>query len=168
LLGDENLAVTLDVQATKMTEQAFDILGDYDDNVGEVTTPEWRGNAHLSLAYNDFTVHWYTEFIGGGEFDLDDQDDWDTEYEACTGLIENGEPVECRPIQETDDYIVHTASINWQVDNYSATLGVSNVFDKGPELVDDEYGPFNYRNIPLGVGYDFQGRTVFLNFSMRM
>ncbi len=168
LVGDQNLGVTLDIQATKMTEQAFDILGDFDDNVGEVSTPEWRGNAHLSFAYNDFTVHWYTEFIGGGEFDLDDQDDWSSEYEACTGLIDNGEAVECRPIQETGNYIKHTASINWQVDNYSITFGVKNVFDKAPELVDDEFGPFNFRNIPLGVGYDFQGRSAFLGFSMRM
>ena len=175
LIGDENLGVSLDLTATKMTEQAFDILGDFDDNVGEVTTPEWRGNAHLSLAYHDFTFNWYTQFIGGGEFDDDLKDGWrsdethpDTVYDACSGLIENGESVECRPIQETDNYIKHTASINWEVDNYAVTLGVKNVFDKEPELVDEGFGQLNKRNIPLGVGYDFFGRTVFLNFAMKL
>ena len=168
LIGDENLGVSLDITATKMTEQAFDILGSFDDNVGEVTTPEWRGDAHLALSYQDFTLHWQAKFIGGGAFDEEDRDDWSSEYDACTGLIENGEPVECRPIQETDNYIVHTASLNWEVDNYGITLGVKNVFDTKPELVDADKGQFNYRNIPLGVGYDFQGRTVFLNFAMKL
>ena len=168
LVGSDNLNVSFDIQATKMTEQAFDILGSYDDNVGEVTTPEWRGNARLSFAYSDFTFNWYTQFIGGGEFDDEYKDDWDTEYDACTGLIENGQAVECRPIQETQDYLKHTASVNWQVDNYAVTFGVKNVLDTKPELVDASYGPSNVRNIPIGVGYDFYGRSLFLNFSMKM
>jgi iron complex outermembrane receptor protein len=168
LIGSDSLGVSLDVSATQMTEQAFDILGSYDDNVGEVTTPEWRGNAILSMTYSDFTFNWYTQFIGGGEFDDEYKDGWDSEYDACTGLIENGAAVQCRPIQETNNYVKHTASINWQVDNYSVTFGARNVFDKEPELVDANYGPSNTRNIPLGVGYDFFGRSLFLNFAMRM
>ena len=168
LLGDENLAVALDVSATKMTEQSFDILGDIDDNVGEVTTPEWRGNARLSFEYSDFTFNWYTQFIGGGEFDDEFKSEYSSDYDACSGLMENGEAVECRPVEYTENYFNHRASLNWKVDNYSVTVGVNNVFDREPELVDANDGPFNFRNIPLGVGYDFQGRTVYMNFAMKL
>ena len=113
-------------------------------------------------------MNWKTQFIGGGEFDEEFQDDWDTEYEACTGLIEGGQKVECRPIQETGNYLNHTAAINWQVDNYSVTFGVKNVFDTKPELVDSYYGPSNVRNMPIGVGYDLYGRSFYLNFAMAM
>jgi iron complex outermembrane receptor protein len=162
LILDNNLDVSLDLNATKVTEQAFDILDDADDNLGEIDTPEWRASARLRLAYEDFSFNWNTRFIGGGEMDEEDRQEWDTEHDACTGLIENGEKVECRAVASTDDYIIHDASIRWAQDNYSITLGFKNVFDKAPPRVDSNDGSFNIRNTPAGVGYDLYGRSAFL------
>ena len=168
LVLDNNLDVSLDLSATKMTEQAFDILDDADDNVGEIDTPEWRASARLRLAYNDFSFNWNTRFIGGGEVDVDDRQEWDTEHDACTGLIENGEKVECRAIASTDNYIIHDASIRWSQDNYSITFGLKNVLDKAPPRVDANDGGFNIRNTPAGVGYDLYGRSAFLGVQLSL
>jgi len=49
------------------------------------------------------------------------------------------------------------------------TFGVRNVFDKAPPKVDSQLSGTNtFRNIPLGIGYDLRGRTMFLNFAMSM
>jgi iron complex outermembrane receptor protein len=163
-LGDENLGVSLDVQATKMTEQIVDIFDEKDNNVGEPEQPEWRGTAHLILSYNDFKLNWTTKFIGAGYADEDTRSPLSEFAKPCRGL-----GFGCRPVDYTEDYLMHTASINWSSDNYSVTFGVKNVFDTTPPKVDyRDSGITEVRNIPAGIGYDLAGRSMFLNFSMSL
>jgi iron complex outermembrane receptor protein len=152
IVGENELSVSLDVQATKLKSAEQDILGDFDDNFGEPTFPEWRGGARLAIAYSDFRFNWSTRYIGKGE--VDEPDDFAT-YAPCDGL-----DVLCRPVYYTASYYTHSASINYSQDNWAVTVGVRNVFDEAPPKVDDS-GVFSTRNIPLGVGYDLFGRTVF-------
>jgi hypothetical protein len=83
VVGENELSVSLDVQATKLKSAEQDILGDFDDNFGEPTFPEWRGGARLAIAYSDFRFNWSTRYIGKGE--VDEPDDFDT-YAPCDGL----------------------------------------------------------------------------------
>jgi iron complex outermembrane receptor protein len=169
LISDKNLGVTFDVQATQMTEQALDVLGSYDDNVGETRTPEWRGTARLAFDYNDFRFSWSTKYIGSGKTDDENLSDFAIN-DPCIGLNDSaGDPVECREIDWTSSYTMHTAALNWQNDNYSVTLGVRNVFNDAPPKVDaDKGGVTILRNIPIGAGYDLYGRTMYMNFAMKL
>jgi iron complex outermembrane receptor protein len=152
VVGENELGVTFDLIATKLQSAEEDILGEFDDNYGEPTYPEWRGNARLALSYMDFRFNWSTRYIGKGE--TDNPVDFDT-YVPCDGL-----DVLCRPVYYTDDYYTHNASISYSQDDWAVTVGVRNVFNEAPPKVDDG-GVFSTRNIPLGVGYDLFGRTVF-------
>ncbi|WP_412972767.1 TonB-dependent receptor domain-containing protein [Glaciecola sp. MF2-115] len=152
VVGENELGVTFDLIATKLQSAEQDILGQQDDNFGEPTYPEWRGNARVNLSYMDFRFNWSTRYIGKGE--ADQPADFDT-YAPCDGL-----DVLCRPVYYTDDYYTHNASISYSQDNWAVTVGVRNVFNDAPPKVDDA-GVFSTRNIPLGVGYDLFGRTVF-------
>lgn len=173
LVGDKNLNVSLDIQATKMTEAKFDILGVSDDNLGEPTVPEWRASARLSVKYDDFRVNWSTRFIGAGEPDWvnDAEDDFgfSANNAACAGLwndADKTDPLLCRPVAKTKDYVIHDASISWSTDDIRVNVGVRNVFNEAPPLV-DQNGTFSNTNIPLGVGYATYGRSPFINVTAK-
>ena len=158
IVGDNELGVTVDVLATKLKSSAFEILGESDDNVGEIGNPEWRAQASLRLEYMDYRFNWSTRFIGGGQndnlFAFDN-------FPGCDGL-----PVLCRPLEKTTDYYIHTMSGSYGQDNWAVTAGIRNVFDEAPPAVDGA-GVTQIRNVPLGVGYDLFGRTIFasVNFT---
>ena len=173
LVGDKALNVALDVQATKMTESAFDILGTFDDNMGEPDVPEWRASARLSLEYDDFRVNWSTRFIGAGEEDSVSEtgEGEDGEFIAntvgCTGMWQDAAqtvPVLCRTVAYTEDYFVHNLSLTWSSDDFRINAGVRNIFNEAPPKVDPN-GSWSNTNIPLGVGYDTFGRTPYINFT---
>lgn len=155
VVADNELGVELDIQATQLKARNFDILGDVDDNLGEIANPEWRGSARLGLSYRDFRFSWRTQFIGGGQ--NDDLFEYDVNP-GCDGL-----DVLCRPKETTEDYTLHTFSMGYSQDNWAVTAGVRNVFNDAPPELDGRAGG-NIRNIPLGVGYDTFGRTVFASF----
>ena len=170
LIGEQNLDVSLDLQATRMTEQVEDVLGTVDDNSGEPDYPEWRASAQLSVKYDDFRFNWYTQFIGAGEEDwLKDPEDgaFIAGTVACDGLWKDEaktDPVLCREVAYTDDYILHNASVTYTQDDWRIAVGVRNVFNEEPPKVDPN-GSFSNTNIPLGVGYDTFGRTPYINFT---
>jgi len=166
LVGSENLELTVDLQATQMKENRYDVLETSVDYVGRVQVPEWRGRAYMQLKYNDFAFMWTTKFIGGGSYA--DETEFGFDNDACRGLIENGEQVLCRPVDYTTAYRNHTAAISWKHDNYELVFGMRNVLNDSPPLVDSGDGPFNVKNIPIGTGYDMQGRTAYLNFTIEL
>lgn len=166
---ENSLEVSLDVQATQMTESLYDVLGTVDDNLGEPDVPEWRASALLRLEYADFSFNWQTRFIGGGVEDYDPETDGDKFVEdtvACTGMYNaDGSPLLCRAVDYTEDYWVHNVSLAYTMDNYEVSVGVRNVFNDAPPKVDPA-GSWSNTNIPLGVGYE-QPRTVFVNFGAK-
>jgi iron complex outermembrane receptor protein len=153
LVGDNELGVTLDVLATKLKTRDQEFFGNFDDNQGEINNPKWRAQAQLRLDYMDFRFNWSTRFIGKGQNDnLFEYGD----FQPCTGL-----DVLCRPLEKTDNYTIHTMSASYGQDNWAVTAGIRNLFDEAPPLIDGDAGGFQQRNVPLGVGYDIFGRTVF-------
>ncbi|MEO6582528.1 MAG: hypothetical protein ABIN68_06965, partial [Sphingomicrobium sp.] len=62
------------------------------------------------------------------------------------------------------DYWLHTLSIRYERERFSITGGVRNLFDKKPPKITAE-DPFvnTTANAPLQGGYDFRGRTFFVN-----
>ena len=156
VVGDENLGVLLDISATRMEEQFQSILDTVDDNRNETDVPDWRANARLGFEYQDWRLTWISRYIDGGR-------------ENATVFNANGEPcnglpgVVCRPKFFTDDYVVHDVSFGWEQGDNFVFLGVNNVFNTSPPLVDGA-GVFSVRNYPIGLGYDPFGRTYFLSF----
>jgi len=169
LIGDENIDVSLDIQATRLTESLYDVLGTVDDNAGEPEYPEWRASARLSVKYDDFRFNWSTKFIGQGNDDwIDDPEDgaFLENTTGCEGLTNSsGDPLKCREVAYTEDYFIHNVSVSYTQDDWRIAVGVRNVFNEEPPLVHPD-GSFSNHNIPLGVGYDSFGRTPFMNFSM--
>lgn len=124
--------------------------------VGEIGFPEWRGVIRSNLEIDQFTFFWQTRYIGESGPTEDD-------FPAAT--------VGDTPDVLLDDYFISDASVSYEADDWTFRIGLQNVFDEDPPLLDQDaaqnsnIGSVSARNVPLGVGYDQIGRRVFVGVS---
>ena len=145
-----------------------------DQSVGEFGFPKWRAQGTVTLRWGDsWTASWFTRYVGSVEQDEEFVDPFsdvfDTNETGFTGQtcrgIANGD-IDCRDIGFADDYFVHTLSASWSSDRIRITAGIRNLFDDTPPLVDGNE-VFSVSNVPIGNGYDFDGRTFYASASYR-
>ena len=151
---DRNLNIELDLRVSRLLENNFIFRESEEDDAGTTVAPEWEGTALLFATYGRFRLNWRAHFINDEEEENYDFD----EYTPCDGL-----GVLCRPIVRTGSYWTHTASITWIPRDWEITLGVVNMFDEEPPLMDTAAPEVQVNNIPLGAGYDLLGRRLFLS-----
>mgnify|MGYP006409424045 CR=1 FL=1 len=78
-----------------------------------------------------------------------------------------GDGIFCRDVGFADDYFVHTVSLRYNLsDTLVLRAGINNVFDTSPPQVDGNE-IFSVSNIPIGNGYDLNGREYFGSVSFR-
>jgi iron complex outermembrane receptor protein len=136
---------------------------DFDESAGELGFPEWKGQLGMRLNINDFRISWITNYIGSTNQDPLSVDPFSDVYaptdfaDTCEGPPDD---VQCRDFADTDDYWLHSTSLYWYGDTVTLGIGVRNVFDEKPPYVDGtEYIAIN--RIPIGYGYDLNGRVYF-------
>jgi len=171
---------TLDGRANHLIERSNLFINDdgtqtADRDEGEFGFSEWAGSATARLNYDDWTVSWFTRWVGSVEQDEDGIDEFgnafgvdtdndgfgDTFGDTCGGPA-IGE-VNCRDVGFADDYFVHNIGLSYNNDDtdWGFTLAVSNVFDTEPPLVDGQEVT-SISNAPIGAGYDLNGRKLFM------
>ena len=158
VVRDRTLSLAVDARATRMNQYVF-ILGDItQDSVGRTFLAEWTGVLTMQADYDDFRVQWRASYQDGGEEEPEEFENNDT----CVTL-----DVLCRPKHYIKSSWMHTASVSWRPDEWRITLGVRNVFDKGPRLIDTAAAGTQVNNVPLGIyGTSYHvGRSVFLGVS---
>ena len=153
IVADRNLGLEVDLTVTRLLENNFIFRDSEEDDAGTPVAPEWEGTALFAFTYGDFRLSWRANYIGAEEDELEDFD----EYTPCVGL-----GVLCRPIARTGVNWTHTASVTWSPRDWTVTLGVVNLFDEAPPLMDAAAPEIQVNNVPLGASYDIQGRRVFL------
>ncbi|QNP42684.1 TonB-dependent receptor [Sphingomonas daechungensis] len=117
---------------------------------GSIGNPKWAGTGHVGYDWGPWYARWGVEFIGksSDNFLVDPADYPSNVYDFSV-----------------KDYWLHTFALRYEPSNrYSLTAGVRNVFDKKPPKITAE-DPFvnTISNIPLQSGWDFRGRTFFIN-----
>jgi len=136
---------------------------------GEFGYPEWNGRAIFRADVGDWRYSFATRYLSSVEQDADFIDDFDNIFisgnaDTCLGP-QNGD-VDCRDIGFADNYFTSSVSAFYLGDRWTFGVGVSNLFDQEPPLVDgNEIGSTN--NVPRGRGYDIFGREVFVNVIFR-
>ncbi|MBH5323356.1 TonB-dependent receptor domain-containing protein [Aurantiacibacter sediminis] len=184
-LGGEVLSLGLNLRANHLLERSTLFVNDdgeqdFDEDQGEFGFPLWTGRATFSAQYSDFAFTWQTRWIGETEQQATGIDPLDDAFgnlgtgffgDTCTGDgagVVEGDGVFCRDIGFADDYFVHTASIRYTFDDWiTLRLGVSNIFDEAPPLIDCNEPITCISNTPLGNGYDLDGREFFGTLSVR-
>ncbi len=144
---------------------------DFDDDQGEFGVPDWQGTVGLRADVGDFRLTWNTRFIGAVEEDADSIDDFSNVIDLDDGgtcLGPDLGDVNCRDVAFADDYFLHSASVYYYGDVWTLGFGIRNVFDEAPPLVSNDKNFFAFNaigNVPVGYGYDLNGRTYFVNIS---
>jgi len=156
----------------------------FDEQVGDFAVPEWTGNATLGFTQDRWQVAWTTRYIDsvsapeeverpidpdannrllavdGFTNPFDTTGDFNGVGSTVTCLGPDFGDENCRTVFDAPDYFVHNLSVNYQADSWSVLVGVNNVFDKAPPLVSGRE-VFSINNVPIGAGYDLQGREFF-------
>jgi len=170
--GGETLDLDFSARVNRLLERkTVDILDGQDPDVeefkGDFGFSKWRGFLTGAATVDKFRFAWTTRFQTRVELDEEDRGAPDFEnissdgsfVVTCAGPDAGDE--NCRTIWSADDYFVHNASLRYREDSWSILAGVNNVFDKAPALVDGSE-VFSVNNVPLGNGYDLNGREFFI------
>jgi iron complex outermembrane recepter protein len=117
---------------------------------GSIGNPKWAGTGHVGYDWGAWYARWGVDFIGktNDDFLVDPADFPPEVYDFSV-----------------DNYWLHTFSLRYEPNNrYSLTAGIRNLFDKKPPKITAE-DPFvnTIANVPLQSGWDFRGRTFFIN-----
>ncbi len=101
----------------------------------------------------------------------------DVVSDTCTGFgsagpdgtgptIIPGDGLFCRDVGFADDYFVHTIGLRYQGPNFELRAGITNLFDNNPPRVDGTE-VLSISNVPLGGGFDLDGREFFAGIEYR-
>ncbi|MNS87593.1 catecholate siderophore receptor CirA [compost metagenome] len=139
-----NLAVT---QYTEISSKLFaeDPLEDFK---GMVNNPEFTATADVSYAWDKWRVRYGVEWIQGMDsYDYYGLDAATTQYDL-----------------EVGDYFQHNTSVQYSGEGWTVTAGVRNLWNEEPPVISS--GVYNrVGNAPLYSGYDYLGRTAFVNLT---
>ena len=164
LFGKE-MVFDADLEITKADELStlVTVPGEPDELtelIGEIGFPEWRGALRANLEFDNLTFFWQTRYIGVSEA-----------LTAPDGAIPGEADAGNTSAFRLPEYYISDASISYEADDWTFRIGMQNVFDEDPPLLDQNaaensnIGNISARNVPLGVGYDQIGRRVFVGVS---
>ena len=177
---DEPFDVNLNLRANKLEDRS-NVFVDPEtleplegDFAGEFGFPEWTGSMTTSLDWRDFRLTWQARYIGRTSQEIDGIDEFSDALDSrgtgffgdtCGGPASDG--VFCRDFAEADEYFTHTFALRYSGDTYTLRAGVSNAFDESPPLVSGGEGVLQIANVPIGNGYNLDGREYFFSASKR-
>ncbi|GAA0635052.1 TonB-dependent receptor plug domain-containing protein [Brevundimonas lenta] len=144
----------INLGVTQMLERHSTLSADdpvYDE-VGTIGTPEFTATADVSYAWDQWRVHYGVEWISATGYD-----DYYLKNYGYT-LAELGYDA------EVGSYATQNVSVRYEADDWAVTAGIRNLTNETGGLVSagvvDMVG-----NVPLYSGYDYVGRTAFINLS---
>lgn len=140
----------------------LDGVEDFDDDAGEIGNPEWRATLNTRLLYNDWTFFWRARYIGQQTAVGSAIPDNCLGPDTATGTAD-------RTVNRcftVPDIYYHDLSVNYEYDTWVIRVGINNIMDQDPPRIDEDVtATMDRRQVPIGVGYDRVGRSVFLNLT---
>ncbi|MEM1103681.1 MAG: TonB-dependent receptor [Pseudomonadota bacterium] len=127
-----------------------------DDNAGEIGSPKFRLNNTAVLFWSDFRLSLNSRRIGAQQQDPTLISGFAPFSEDVTGQLS-------RPVDFVDPVWYHDVALTFERDEVTFTVGVNNVADRDPPLVDFGVGAPQNVNVVTGTGYDLFGRSFFAN-----
>jgi len=122
--------------------------------IGTTGDPEYTAQFDISYSRDQWRVRYGVEWVAA----TSDEDDY-AARNAGTSLT-NDFGIDTA----LEDYFLHNASAQWSNDDISVVVGVRNLFNEDPPAASG-YWFGGYGNSPIYSGYDFFGRTAFVNVS---
>ncbi len=156
---------TLNANLTKYTEQSDKVFAEefLRDANGTLNNPDWVGSADFTFRKGKVTFRYGFSWIdsSSGTYDY-------LAFNRTTGQVNTALAQSYRDsyLLEVPDYWLHSASLQFNVnDKFEMTMGVRNLFDA--ELPKITAAVTTIGNAPLYSGYDYVGRTFFVNTTFK-
>ncbi|WP_435418386.1 TonB-dependent receptor [Parerythrobacter aurantius] len=163
----------------------------FDDDAGEFGLPKWTGFAQLTAGIDKFRLAYTIDYTGPVDQDPVGVDAFSDAFgrgpdgrpagvvgDTCLGngsgsntgpggaFVPNGrvagDGIFCRDVGFADAYFLHTVSLRYRADTFTVLVGVSNLFDTAPPLVDSSE-VLAINNTAIGNGYNYDGREFFMS-----
>ncbi len=131
------------------------------DNSGRIGNPKWVVQSTVGIDWSRFQLLWQMRYIGQTQFAedrLDPEEPFRVNPEFNTSIPTADDAT-------ADRRLYNDVSVSTDFDRFTVTLGVRNITDTKPPLIDDSSGP-NRNNAVSSSGFDFFGRTWFLRTSI--
>jgi outer membrane receptor protein involved in Fe transport len=165
-VGPGNLR--LNALVTDFTEQSLQQFpGDaLVDSNGTIATPKWSGTFEAFYEIDGVEFRYGLDWLSGDHHRTYKYFATDTttgEYDA-----DYDQTLRDNYYFEVPNYFLHSASVQFDVaKKFTLTMGVRNLFDKKPPRISaDGYSLIG--NAPLYSGYDYVGRTFFVNATAKL
>lgn len=172
----------------------IDDLGEetFDDDAGEFSLPKWTGSAQFTAEVDKFRLAYTVDYTGPVAQDPTGVDAFSDAFgrgpdglpagvtgDTCLGngsgtnpgggaFVPNGrvpgDGIFCRDVGFADAYWLHSVSLRYRADTWTVLVGVSNLFDNAPPLVDSSE-VLAINNTAIGAGYNYDGREFFMSVS---
>jgi iron complex outermembrane receptor protein len=160
-----------DLQAT-WTATIYDELGvqvdtesPFNDRAGEAGYPEFSWIARFDFSTGNWVATWRTRYVSDFAKDPEDINASanSSRRDPCRTL---GGPTDCVEKSFGSSKMYHDLSATYQRDDWSVTLGIKNVFDEMPPLVNQNTteAPSRY-NYVVQSAYDLFGRRAFFSLN---
>ncbi|WP_284124591.1 TonB-dependent receptor domain-containing protein [Parerythrobacter aestuarii] len=181
----ENVRFSVQLRANHLLEKSTLFIDDtgvelYDADEGEFGFPRWTGTAQFRASVDKFRLTYTIDYTGPVEQDPAGIDPLSDAFGNGpdgnpTGFIGDtclgggsangnvaGDNIFCRDVGFAKAQFLHTVSLRYRAETWSVLVGVSNIFDTAPPLVDGNE-VFAINNVAIGNGYDYDGREFFIS-----
>ncbi|WP_237219840.1 TonB-dependent receptor domain-containing protein [Sphingomonas arenae] len=154
-----NLVINANV--TKYTEQSTRLFPEefLTDANGTYVTPDWVGAFDATYRRGRVTFRYGLDWIDGSEGTYDY-----FAFDEQTGEVDEALAQSYRDFYrlEVPNYFLHSASVQFNpMEKFELTVGVRNMFDRKPPRISAAVNTVG--NAPLYSGYDYVGRSFFVN-----
>lgn len=143
--------VRLNLGLTKFNTQSSRLFPEdpLDDVNGTLNNPRWSGSLDVNYEIRAWRFFYGVEWIEGmSSYDYYGESPTTSTYKL-----------------NTPDYYTQTAAVRYKANTWEATVGVRNLTDKKPPVISAQAGYNRVGNAPLYSGYDYVGRTFYVNLS---
>ena len=159
--------LSLNANLTKYTEQSDKLFEEEFllDSNGTLGTPDWVGSLEATYRKGKVTFRYGVSWLQGssGTYDY-------LATSRTTGEVDEelAQAYRDNYLLEVPDYWLHTASVQFNVtEEFQLTAGVRNLFNAELPKVSSTSAYNVVGNAPLYSGYDYVGRTFFMNTTFK-
>lgn len=155
-----------DYTITQADGSTLQNAGYYRRNSGDGNFPEWKTNLNLTLSQDNWSATYALRYIGEVEenfTNIDPEDLADVNPSFRTQAVTvNGALDSYDVIRTIDSQVIHNVRFSYFLDNYTATVGVNNVFDEDPP-----YAATGFNDNTDPRTYNTTGRHVYLTLNAK-
>ena len=146
----------LNLSITQYNSQANKLFPEdpIDESNGTIGSPKRTGNLDVYYTVKNWRVYYGVDWIGSMN---------SYGYTSSNPAIAN--PLISTFKLSVPEYYLHTVAVSYKADKWDLTLGVRNLADKKPPTISAQSIYSRVGNAPLYSGYDYVGRTAYLNVS---